>query len=334
MCFRHPLLPLLLAVLGLPAVSGFLPLRAAAPPPLVKARAITETLDIPYGKESDLQRLDVFAPTDAHGTPVVFFVHGGTWMFGDKNFFGRYRALGRFLARQGYTAVLINYRLSPLVKHPEHVKDTARAFAWTYKNIDRYGGDRERIVVVGHSSGAHLVTLMVLDPTYLADPALKLPARVRRSMCGVVSVCGIYRVPGAEEFNSMLTQIVHYWTGGNVWGVPVLMRVGEAANPFRMVFGEDEKVRESASPISHVRKGLPPFLVLYAGMEVPGLAGQAADFAASLRKAGNKVELKEVEEAVHAGILFKVHKPGDRIGRLLLDFVEHATAPMRTSDSR
>src|SRR5262249_4735310 len=107
------------------------------------APEVRQTLNLRYHDGRDRQLLDVFAA--AHKAPVVLFVHGGTWMYGDKNFFGQYRNVGRFLARNGIVAVLINYRLSPKVKHPEHVKDVARAFAWTVRNVEKYGGDPRNI---------------------------------------------------------------------------------------------------------------------------------------------------------------------------------------------
>ena len=95
------------------------------------------------------------------------------------------------------------------------------------------------------------------------------------------------------------------------------------------MFGEDLKVRESASPLSQVRAGLPPFLVLFAGREVPGLAQQADEFATSLRKAGNRVELKGIDRASHTTILFGLDRPGNPVGRLLLDFVQQVATVQR-----
>ena len=94
-------------------------------------------------------KLDLFLPEGRKDFPVLFFVHGGAWRHGDKGFLGIYSALGKFYAQHGIGAVVINYRLSPDVQHPEHVKDVARAFAWTYHNIARYGGDPGRIFVRG-----------------------------------------------------------------------------------------------------------------------------------------------------------------------------------------
>ena len=114
---------------------------------------LQETLDVPYAHDSDLQALDVFAPKRAADRPVVLFVHGGAWMFGDKNMLGLYRGVGRFFARHGAVAVCVNYRLVPFVKHPEQVKDVARAFAWVCAHVRDYGGDPDRIFLCGHSAG-------------------------------------------------------------------------------------------------------------------------------------------------------------------------------------
>src|SRR4051812_11551880 len=115
---------------------------------------IRQKLDLAYG-DAARQRLDVFAPKGEKGErfPVVILVHGGTWLFGDKDFFGIYRNAGKNLAKNGIVTVVTNYRLSPLVRHPEHAKDVARAYAWVVKNIDKYGGDPDRVVLAGHSAG-------------------------------------------------------------------------------------------------------------------------------------------------------------------------------------
>src|SRR5262245_45715168 len=88
------------------------------------------------GKDADpvRHRLDLYLPRGHKDYPVLCFVHGGAWQLGDKNHFGIYGAIGRTFARHGIGFVSTNYRLSPAVKHPEHVKDVAAAFAWTHRN--------------------------------------------------------------------------------------------------------------------------------------------------------------------------------------------------------
>jgi acetyl esterase/lipase len=313
--------------------SAAVPARAAAPPAHPRG-GIREALDLRYFPGKDRQTLDVFAPAGAPGQrfPVVVFVHGGTWMAGDKNFFGMYRGVGRCLARNGVVAVMINYRLSPGVKHPEHARDVARAFAWTVRHVDRYGGDPRRIVLAGHSAGAHLCALVATDESFLKDPALKLTDRDRAGLRGVVGVSGVYRIPAPEEFRKMAARIVpslvsraapEKWAG---YLTPVLLLASEKVNPFVLVFGRDLDVRRKASPLSHVHKGLPPFLLLNAERDVPGLPAMTADFATALRKAGDKVDTKEIDGCTHRTIVLQLHDCDSDAGKAVLDFIRRCTA--------
>src|SRR5262249_10941217 len=127
---------------------------------------------------------------------------------GDKNLLGLYRGFGRFLARHGIVAVMINYRLSPAVKHPEHVKDVARAFAWTRRHIKDYGGDPDRIFLCGHSAGGHLVSLLATNQEYLKDKCLDLKDEDRAAIRGVISVCGVYLIPSDDEFTSLVADML------------------------------------------------------------------------------------------------------------------------------
>src|SRR5262245_53271124 len=102
---------------------------------------VESTLDVAYVSGAGVrQKLDVFRPAGQTDRPVVLMIHGGSWMFGDKNFFGMYRDVAVNLAREGLVVVAANYRLTPWVRHPEHVKDVARAFAWTRRHVRDHGG--------------------------------------------------------------------------------------------------------------------------------------------------------------------------------------------------
>jgi len=300
--------------------------------------AYREVLNLRYAPGAgNRHTLDVFIPAGygekKASRPVVLFVHGGTWMAGDKNFFGMYRGVGRALASGGMVAVLANYRLSPRVRHPEHVKDVACAFAWTYRNVHRYGGDPSRIFLAGHSAGAHLVSLLITDETYLKDPELKLDDAARRSVRGVVSVSGVYRIPAPDEFHLMARRIVENLVGEPDSGglaakalAPALLVVGDKVNPFGLVFGKDRDVQTRASPLTHVRKGLPPFLVLNAEREVPGLWPMADEFVAALKKNGVPVDHQEIGGATHRTIVKRLHNPRDDAARLVLEFVGRQAA--------
>ncbi len=125
--------------------------------------------------------------------PVLFFVHGGAWKSGDKS---DYRELGNtFAGTHGFVTVVVNYRLSPEVKHPAHVQDVAGAFAWTYKKISKYGGDPQRITIFGHSAGGHLVSLLAADASYLKAHRIST-GKIR----GGVSMSGRYDLAGLPRF--------------------------------------------------------------------------------------------------------------------------------------
>ena len=320
-----PVLPCLVGALLLPVSA-----RAEARTP----DGIRQTLDIAYGHDKQRQILDVYAPRDAKHAPVIILVHGGTWMFGDKNFRGRYRPGCQALARQGIVMVSINYRLSPAVKHPEHVKDLARAFSWVRGHIADHGGDHDRIVLCGHSAGGHLVSLLAAADTYWEDKSLGLTDADRRALRGVIAVSGVYRIPVADEFamisREMLRTRVLDQDGRPRMPaalIPILTLAGEKANPFTLVFGEDEKVCKEASPLTHIRKGLPPFLLLNAERELPLLREMAREFQTALKQADVPVAHRHINGSTHHDILFRLDRSEDPVSRELLRFADQCTGP-------
>lgn len=139
--------------------------------------------DIAFG-DGPRQRLDVYAPlavdTQA-GLPVIVFIHGGGWRAGDK---AGYEFAGRAFAARGFVAVIPNYRLSPEGHFPDFVQDGAAAIHWVRRNIARHGGDPDRIVMVGHSAGAHIAGLLAMDEQWLGAD--------RSAIAGWVGMAGPY----------------------------------------------------------------------------------------------------------------------------------------------
>ncbi len=305
---------------------------AAAGIPAEKPAAIRESFNVRYHDGSTRQVLDVFspAPDDTKRHPVIVFVHGGTWMVGDKDFYGINRGAGRMFARAGYVAMLPNYRLSPAVRHPEHARDVARAFAWAVKNAHKYGGDPSRIILAGHSAGGHLVSLVASDPAYLSDPALKLSEKDRAAIKGVVAMSGIYRIPDAADFAKIAAVVVSTWKDtapGSLThlAAPLLEVASPVLNPFWVVFGVSKEAHAKASPLTYVRKGLPPFMLLYAEYEPPTVDVMAKDYARALIGHGVPAELKYVPGAGHRGFVRYIHKEDDAVAKAVLDFIARAT---------
>jgi acetyl esterase/lipase len=232
-------------------------------------------------------KLDLFLPRNRKDFPVVFFVHGGGWRAGDKDYvLGVYSNLGMFLARQGIGTVVTNYRLSPGVQHPEHIKDVARAFAWTCKNIAAYGGRTDQIFACGHSAGGHLVSLLATDESYLKAVGLG-----RNAICGVIPISGVYDVSSP------------------------------AIGLFETAFGKDLEVRKNASPLSHVCDNAPPFLILYADRDFLTCDRTSEAFCQALRAKRCEAQTVEVKDRNHLSILVGLTKPSDPAAKAILDFI-------------
>jgi acetyl esterase/lipase len=101
-------------------------------------------------------KLDIYAPENARGLPVVMFVHGGGWKNGTR---GYVQEKPGFFTGKGYVFVSIDYRMLPEAEVAVQAKDVEAAFAFVRGNIARYGGDPARIAVMGHSAGCHLAAL-------------------------------------------------------------------------------------------------------------------------------------------------------------------------------
>ena len=139
-------------------------------------------LDVAYG-QSGGEKSDVFTSTQKDA-PVVVFIHGGYWRSLDK---ADHSFIAPAFTTQGACVVVPNYDLCPAVTIPEITMQMVKALAWVYRNIRRYGGNPERITVVGHSAGGHLVAMLLVCvwKAYATD----LPADLLKN---ALSISGLY----------------------------------------------------------------------------------------------------------------------------------------------
>jgi acetyl esterase/lipase len=261
-----------------------------APEPAKKTYEVESVRNVAYyeGEDADKVRhkLDLFVPKGAKDFPVVVFVHGGAWVHGDKDFLGIYSRFGQSCAKQGVGVVVCNYRLSPGVKHPEHIRDVARAFAWTSKNIKKYGGRSDQIFVSGHSAGGQLAALLATNDKYLKAEGLELSA-----IRGVIAMSGPYRIP---EQN------------------PV----------FNKSFGEDAANRKDGSPQEHVHEGVPPFLILYAEYELPYCGKTTAEaFCKALCDKKCDACTREIKSRDHMSLIVRASRDGDPVAEACQEFI-------------
>jgi len=119
--------------------------------------------DLAYGSDP-AQRLDAYIPRDAKGAPIIVMVHGGAWMIGDKGYANVVaNKIARWLPR-GYIIVSPNYRMSRAPNPVDQADDIGRALAFVQSKAGSWGGDPARVILMGHSAGAHLVALLAADP--------------------------------------------------------------------------------------------------------------------------------------------------------------------------
>ena len=333
---RWALGSLAVALMGAPGCRVTdVPLWGPSCPEQAKVFDVQKVTNIAYtsGPDCDLHRhqLDLFLPRGQKEFPVVLLVHGGAWIMGDNHCCGLYSSVGEFLASQGIGVALCNYRLSPGVKHPEHVKDVARAFAWVHNHIAEYGGNTEAIFVAGHSAGGHLVSLLATDETYLKGEGLSA-----RDIKGVISLSGVYRIPtGKFEFTlgGATPRSLNFdemaplrgdggWSLGRQWALP---GIPLSLDVFGPSFGNDARVREEASPVKHVRHGLPPFLLLCAENDLPALPEMAEEFHQALRDQGCDSCFLRVKDRNHNSIMFRAIAADDPVARAILEFIRAQT---------
>ncbi len=161
---------LTIALLAVIFASGFV--SGASPTPC--GSSVPERTEHRYATDAGVdaidQSLDVYSAPNTEGCPILLWVHGGSWQLGDK----RSRATtvkAEHYVDQGWLFVSANYQLASEdndIRWPDFGDDVAAAVAWTIDNAEDIGGDPERISIIGHSSGAHLVSIVGSHPDLLA----------------------------------------------------------------------------------------------------------------------------------------------------------------------
>lgn len=269
------------------------------PPGPEQAGVYTVVRDITYAADHERQKLDVYAATAATEQPVMVFIHGGGWSIGDKKNAGTKPA---YFTGEGYVFVSVNYRLSPEVVHPAHVEDVARAIAWVHDSIASYGGDPDRIVVMGHSAGAHLAALVSTNAAPLSAAGKPLD-----------TIKGTILLDGAG------------------YDIPRQMRFAgrEMRDMYIQAFTSDEAVQRDASPIHHVApdKGIPPFLLIHVADRWAARV-QSENLAEALRDANVSATVHAADGKTHMTVNRDITVNGEPMNEELKRFL----APLLGSD--
>ena len=215
----------------------YAPLHQMAPFPGIKIAR-----DLKYGPD-DLNTLDVFSPEAAGGArPVFVHVHGGGFIRGDKvtpntPFLDNIPA---WAARSGMIGVNANYRLAPKATWPSGPQDMAAIITWLRANVASYGGDPSRIYLLGWSAGGGHVAGYVAFPEYHAVPG--------SGLAGAIFLSG-------SPFDATVFDM----------------------KPYEPYFGADQSKYAAMSATPGLLKTQVPLMVVYAGLDPPGIAQASID---------------------------------------------------------
>jgi acetyl esterase/lipase len=182
--------------------------------------------DILYGKDRTWQLLDVYRPKNCKGRrlPVIVSVHGGGWVYGDKDVYQHYCMS---LAQRGFAVVNFTYRLAPEYKFPAPIEDTNMVFEWVLNNCEEYGLDTENIFAVGDSAGAQTLGLyadIYANEEYALNYDFKVPSELR--IKAIALNCGVYDIDSKNDYDGMRGELMKdYLPGGGTREELVAMNV-------------------------------------------------------------------------------------------------------------
>jgi acetyl esterase/lipase len=261
--------------------------RAIYRPQLDLSEAAKERFDVAYGPDAR-HRLDVYRPTEA-SRAIVVFVHGGGFVAGDKNDDGVfYRNVGRWLARQGFAAVLPNYRLAPASGWPAGAVDVEAVLQWVQQTREMFAAELPPVVLWGQSAGASHVASWLFDDAARGGKATEVAA--------VMLMSGFYSAEAPLP-----------------------------AGP-RAYFGEDTQLYPQRSPLSHVGPGALPLWLGVAELDPGWIAQQTYALARTLTLAnGRSPDFHFFRGHNHVSTVQSLGSPQQDCGDELLRFLHNVT---------
>lgn len=233
--------------------------------------------DVAYGP-SPAQRLDVHAPTTAKGAPILVLVHGGAWRFGDKANGRVIEAKVAHWVPRGWVVVSVDYRMLPEADPLAQAEDVGRALAFVAAHAGDWGGDPRRIVAMGHSAGAHLVSLLAVAP----------------------EIGGAASHPGVAMATVALDSAA--------FDVPAIMNTRHMAL-YDAAFGRDSTFWAKVSPADRLSRAPAPMLLVCSTRRAES-CDQARSFSVRVHMLGGRADVLDVAKS-HGDINADLGRPGD-----------------------
>lgn len=188
--------------------------------------------DVAYGTDP-AQRLDIYRPASiaAGGAPIILFLHGGGWRRGDKAMAQMVRNKAPHWLGKGFLFASANYRMLPDATAVQQADDAARALAFLQNRAANWGVDPTRVVLVGHSAGAHLVALMTADPSIATRQGAKPWLATIALDSAALDIVAIMNRPHYRFYDPVFGRDPAFWREAS----PTLRMVGKPAAPMLLV---------------------------------------------------------------------------------------------------
>jgi acetyl esterase/lipase len=250
--------------------------------------------DIAYDKQVNGKRnfLDVYYPeVDGRSKDVLVFIHGGSWNSGKKE---TYWWLGRHFATKNLVEVNINYSLTPDYQFRQMATDAASALKWVKNNISKYGGNPDRIFVMGHSAGGHLTELINSDPRFFEEQGIENPIR------GVILNDGFGL--DMEEYLLHAENTRH-------------------TASFLKTFSTDQQEWKTGSPLTYLGNIKNPHLILVGERTYPAIQIQSKRLYEMLRANSQQVRFIQIAKKKHIGMISQMVFSGNQLYTIILDFM-------------
>ncbi|MBQ9537709.1 MAG: alpha/beta hydrolase [Treponema sp.] len=221
---------------------------------LVTPDCIERHDNIPYGSDANWQKLDIYRPKEAKGKiPVIVNVHGGAWVYGDKEL---YQFYCMDLARRGFALVNFTYRLCPEFQFPAQIQDTDLVFRFVASHANEYGLDTDRLFAVGDSAGAHLLGLYLCaraNPDY----AKLFPFEIEHTLdvkaaalnCGIYDVRSPEKIPDKDLTGILKELLPQGGTRDELEMISVTPHISPELPPLYVMTSTDDFLKDQAPPL-------------------------------------------------------------------------------------